>query len=351
MISLKRAMEDQVSELLTTLLGSFKSALSAIGESGARACPPAAEGLVGTLSHLQEQLSSTSSPDQIKETGTLCEGELKAWSTRASGYYQRKSDEIKEIMALVARAAEQTGVRDKRNAGRFQEFTAQLRGIGDLEDLTRVRQALADQTTHLGDYVDQMVREGQQSAEQLRKQLSLYESRLQEAEQLASRDPLTGLDNRRRFEQELEYRVARGTPFCVLMIDLNRFKAINDQYGHLSGDEILKQFSQELRAQFRYPDIIARWGGDEFAAVLDSNLGGAETCAKRIFQWVFGDYTVPTPEGVKKIRVDGSVGIAEWLPGEAASEVLSRADATMYAQKKSAGQGGGGLNRPTGARA
>ena len=111
--------------------------------------------------------------------------------------------------------------------------------------------------------------------------MSLYEIRLREAEQLASRDPLTGLDNRRRVEQDMEYRIARGTPFCVLMIDLNRFKLINDQYGHLSVDEVLKQSSQELRSQFRCPDVIARWGGDEFVAVLDSNLSGAEACAKR----------------------------------------------------------------------
>jgi diguanylate cyclase len=340
-------MEEQAKDLLATLLESFKAALLTIGESGARACPPAAEDLAGTLSRLQEQLSPASSPGQIKEAGTLCEGELKTWSTRASGYYRRKTEEIKEIMALLARAADQTGERDQRTAGRFREITAQLRGIGDLDDLTRVRQALVEETAHLGDYVDQMVREGRQSAEQLQQQLSLYRDRLHEAEQLASRDPLTGLDNRRRFEQEMEYRVSRGTPFCMLMIDLNRFKTINDQYGHLSGDEILKRFSQELRAQFRYPDVIARWGGDEFAAVLDSNLGGAEMCAKRICQWVFGDYTIPTPEGVKKVRVEGAVGIAEWLPNEPASAVVRRADAAMYAQKKSPAQVGG-PGRPAG---
>jgi diguanylate cyclase (GGDEF)-like protein len=347
MISLKRAMEEQVTALLATLLESFKAALLTIGESGARACPPVAQDLTGTLARLQEQLSSSSSPSQVKETGTLCEGELKAWSARASGYYRRKTEEIKEIMALVARAAEQTGERDQRNAGRFRELSVHLRGIADLDDLTRVRQALVERAAHLGDCVDQMVREGQQSTEQLQHQLSLYESRLQEAEQLASRDPLTGLDNRRKVEQEMEYRVVRGTPFCVLMIDLNRFKAINDRYGHLSGDEILKQFSQELRSQFRYPDVIARWGGDEFVAVLDSNLGGAEACARRIAQWAFGEYAIQTTEGAKKIRLDGAVGIAEWLPGEPVSDVVGRADAAMYAQKKSSGQGGG-QSRPAG---
>jgi diguanylate cyclase (GGDEF)-like protein len=337
MISIMRVMEEQLKDLTAALLEDLKASLLAMGRSGTEACPPAAGDLTGALSRLQEQLSLASSPGEVKESGALVEGELRAWSVRASGYYRRKTEEIKEIMALVARAAEQTGERDQRNAGRFREFTTQLRGIADLEDLTKVREALIERTTNLGDCVDQMVREGQQSAEQLQHQLSQYEIRLREAEQLASRDPLTGLDNRRRVEQEIEYRVARGTPFCVLMIDLNRFKLINDQYGHLSGDAILKQFSQELRSQFRYPDIIARWGGDEFVAVLDSNLSGAEACAKRISQWAFGEYAFQTVEGSKKVQVQGAVGIAEWLPGEPASEVVRRADAGMYAQKKSKG--------------
>jgi diguanylate cyclase (GGDEF)-like protein len=334
-------MEEQVKELLAALLENLKATMQTMGESGAKACPPAAHDLTAALSRLGEQLSSASSRSQVEETETLIEGELKTWSARASGYYRRKAEEVKEIMALVARAAEQAGERDQRNAGRFLELTTQIRGIADLEDLTRVRQSLIEGTARMHDCVDDMVREGRQSVDQLRHQLSLYESRLKEAEGLASRDPLTGLDNRRKVEQEIEYRVARGTRFCVMMIDLNRFKQINDQFGHLAGDEILKQFSQELRAQFRYPDVIARWGGDEFLAVLDSDLSGAETCAKRVHEWVFGDFTVQTSGGAQKVRLEGATGIAGWIPGEPVSEVVRRADAAMYEQKKSGGPGSG----------
>ena len=341
MISLMRAMEEQVKELLTSVVESFKATLLTVGETGARACPPAAQDLAAKLSGLGEQLSSGSSSSQVKETGTLIQGELKSWGARASGYYRQKSEEIKEIMALVAQAAEQAGKRDQRNAGRFRELTIQLREIADLEDLTRVRQSLFDSTARLHDYVDDMVREGQQSADQLRDQLASYESRLQEAERLAVKDPLTGLDNRRKVEHEMESRVARGTRFCLLILDLDRFKLINDQYGHLAGDEVLKQFSQELRSQIRYPDVIARWGGDEFLAVLDAGLSGAETCAKRVCEWVFGDYTFETAGGAQKVRLEGSVGIAEWLPGEPVSEVVRRADAEMYRQKKAGGRRSG----------
>ena len=339
MISLKRAMEEQLKELLASVIENYKATLLTVGETGARACPPAAQDLAATLPRLGEQLSPGSSSSQVEETGTLIEGELRTWGARASGYYRRKSEEIKEIMALVAQAAEQAGKRDQRNASRFRELTTQLREIADLEDLTRVRQSLFDSMARLHNYVDDMVEEGHQSAEQLRHQLSSYESRLQEAERLAAKDALTGLDNRRKVEQEMEHRVARGTRFCVLILDLNRFKLINDQYGHLAGDEILKQFSQELRSQIRYPDVIARWGGDEFLAVLDSGLSGAETCAKRVFEWVFGDYTLQTAGGAQKVRLEGSVGLAEWLPGEPVSEVIRRADAAMYAQKKAGGRG------------
>jgi len=340
MISLLKVMEEQLTELLAALLENFKSSLSTMGENGARACPPAAEGLSATLTRLQEELSSASTPSHVRETGRLVDTELRAWGTRASGYYRRKAEEIREIMTLVAQAVAQAGDRDHRNATRFRELTAELTRVADLEDLTRVRQALIESTAQLQNSVEEMVREGEQSADQLRRQLSAYENRLLQAEELASKDPLTGLDNRRKVEQQIEYRVARGTLFCVLMIDLNRFKSINDKYGHVCGDEILTQFSRELRSQFRYPDVVARWGGDEFFAIVEADLSGAELCAKRVRQWVFGDYTVQTGEGAKKIRLEGAVGVAEWIPGRSANEVIRLADAAMYEQKRSAGEGG-----------
>ena len=101
-----------------------------------------------------------------------------------------------------------------------------------------------------------------------------------------------------------------------------------------NGDEILKQFSRKLRSQFRYPDVIARWGGDEFVAVLESNISGPELCPRRVCQWTFGEYSIETPEGPRKLRVEGAVGSAEWRPGETTSELLKRADAAMFAQKE-----------------
>jgi hypothetical protein len=86
--------------------------------------------------------------------------------------------------------------------------------------------------------------------------------------------------------------------------------------------------------------VVARWGGDEFFAIVETNLSGAELCAKRVRQWVFGDYTVQTGERASKIRVEGEVGVAEWLPGQSATEVIRRADAAMYEQKRSAERAG-----------
>jgi diguanylate cyclase (GGDEF)-like protein len=341
MISLRKAMDEQLQELLVALLENFKISLDTMGESAARACPQSAQGLAPNLKRLQEGLTSSSTPSQVKETTASVDGEMRAWSSRASDYYKQKAKEIKEIMALVARAAEQAGERDQRNAAKFRNLTDELSRVTDLEDLARVKQALVKNTAQLRDSIEEMVKDGEQSADQLRRQLSAYQSRLQEVEQLATKDPLTALDNRRKVEHEIENRVASGTAFCVLMIDLDRFKSINDRYGHACGDEILIQFSRELRSQFRYPDVVARWGGDEFLAIVEAGLPGAELCAKRVRQWVFGDYTLHTGDGPQKLRVEGAVGVAEWLPGHSANDVIKWEDAAMYEQKRSTRHEGG----------
>jgi len=118
------------------------------------------------------------------------------------------------------------------------------------------------------------------------------------------------------------------------MFDLNGFKRVNDSYGHSAGDDVLKQFATELRSAFRATDDVGRWGGDEFLVVADCGLEDARRQIERVRQWVFGEYVVRGEGGQHKVKVDASVGAAECKAGEALAEVLARADAEMYRDKK-----------------
>ncbi len=170
----------------------------------------------------------------------------------------------------------------------------------------------------------------------MRAELSNYETRLKTAEQLALRDPLTGLPNRRNIEERMEWRISHKHVFCVVFLDLNHFKKVNDNHGHAAGDSLLKQFSEELRSNTRPSDVVGRWGGDEFIMVLDCDLAGAKAQTERMQKWVFGEYTIPIGTGPSKVKihVDASVGVAQWQPEETASQVIERADASMYKHKE-----------------
>jgi len=150
---------------------------------------------------------------------------------------------------------------------------------------------------------------------------------------MADHDALTGLFNRRRFEEELERHIAHGARYgmggALLMLDLDDFKQINDGHGHRAGDRVLTAVAAVLRNRLRASDVVARFGGDEFAVLIP--VGGAleaEELAELLAAAVHRD--VPTPSG----PLSASVGIALLEQSSTSDEILSRADDAMYAEKR-----------------
>ncbi|OPX56145.1 hypothetical protein BTE48_05710 [Oceanospirillum multiglobuliferum] len=155
----------------------------------------------------------------------------------------------------------------------------------------------------------------------------------------ATRDPLTGLLNRRvmmeRLSELTEHWESNSTrpPVSVLMLDLDRFKRINDTHGHLTGDKVLQSFSQIMKEELRNSDILTRYGGEEFAAILpgttiDNAMKAAERIRARCEQaWV-------TSKDNEPVRFTTSIGAGELKVGEDVSEVLQRVDNSLYEAKK-----------------
>jgi diguanylate cyclase (GGDEF)-like protein len=159
---------------------------------------------------------------------------------------------------------------------------------------------------------------------------------VQRVKQLAYLDGLTGIFNRRFFElrilEELERARRYGSGMSVIMADIDEFKSLNDEFGHLLGDEVLRQVSGLLHKQLRKIDVVCRYGGEEFAMLLiQTNLEQAVTIAEKLRRLV-GEWQFP---GVPR-TVTISAGIASFpLHGKTRDELIRSADRALYSAKHS----------------
>jgi diguanylate cyclase (GGDEF)-like protein len=149
---------------------------------------------------------------------------------------------------------------------------------------------------------------------------------LAQAQESARMDPLTSTPNRRAWDEELERELSRARrsqrPLCVALLDLDHFKAFNDEYGHRSGDRLLRRAASGWKLAVRASDFLARYGGEEFAVLLpDCGIDEAMSVIERL----------------RAVALDGqtvSAGVAEWNRYESAEALIDRADLALYKAKR-----------------
>ena len=157
------------------------------------------------------------------------------------------------------------------------------------------------------------------------------------ATQLAIRDPLTGLFNRRSLIDHLEHALSlshrQGRPFALLFLDLDKFKPVNDKYGHEIGDQLLREAADRLSGSIRESDIAARLGGDEFVVLLEalSSIEDISHVASKVSRALAADYRI---NGLS-IESSASIGVATYpQDGETVQALMQRADLAMYHAKE-----------------
>ena len=169
--------------------------------------------------------------------------------------------------------------------------------------------------------------------------VTLQNARLYEQmEQMATTDGLTGLANHRTFQKKLDETIARarrsGKTFCVVLTDIDKFKSVNDTYGHPLGDEVLRQTAKCFRANLRETDVPCRYGGEEFVLILeDTELDGAQMICDRL-RTEFKKLVYHSDQGPFSCTI--SMGIASW-PHDAGEkqDLIDLADQALYHSKES----------------
>jgi diguanylate cyclase (GGDEF)-like protein len=180
--------------------------------------------------------------------------------------------------------------------------------------------------------------------EKIKRSLAIKETELKaviaQADEVSHTDALTFLHNRKSIlgdlQREVTFSDRYGTPLAISMVDIDHFKQINDTHGHVAGDEVLRKLAMELRNHIRHPDVIGRYGGEEFLVVLPhSTIKAAAEQAERLCKYV---QSLVIPSGENEIRITVSMGLAQYrIHHEDWQSFLSRADAALY-QAKNAGR-------------
>jgi diguanylate cyclase (GGDEF)-like protein/PAS domain S-box-containing protein len=163
------------------------------------------------------------------------------------------------------------------------------------------------------------------------------ESRIRELEEMAFLDDLTRIANRNRLESEITERLSRtgnvGRGFGLLFMDIDDFKSFNDTYGHDTGDQVLKSLAGTLTVNARPSDFVGRWGGDEFAVIVDGcSLESLAAVGNRLRMLIGASYV---RAGELSLRTTVSIGATVPLPGDTLESVIKRADGLLYESKRS----------------
>ena len=173
----------------------------------------------------------------------------------------------------------------------------------------------------------------------LREDRARLKQELESAAHLADRDTLCPIFNRRAFERELTREISLaeryGTPLSLIFIDLDRFKLINDRFGHATGDTVIQHVAQTLLDNLRQSDIVGRLGGDEFGiALTHADVSVAQVKARRL-ESLIGNLVVRDAENdaLQSVNLGASCGAVEWRRGRDAASLIAEADETMFRRK------------------
>src|ERR1700754_2719097 len=243
----------------------------------------------------------------------------------------RVISEIDDVMSLITEALGMTATFGNSLDG----ATKSLSTAKDLSQVKAVVEALVASTREM-----QETNRALESRLMVSKQeISNLQHSLEAIRTESLTDPLTSLGNRKFFDRAIESAVAHaaqtGEPLSLLMLDIDHFKSFNDNYGHLTGDQVLRLVGMSLKQTIKGQDITARYGGEEFAVVLPATaLRQALTVAGHIRRAVMSKELKKKSTGEILGRVTISIGVSMLQAGDDVDSLIDRADPCLYAAKR-----------------
>jgi diguanylate cyclase (GGDEF)-like protein len=247
---------------------------------------------------------------------------------------QERRRELSGLVALVREAVAAVGVENDSLRTGLSRSIDRFEAVGQFGDVAEIRKRLAAEVLEMKQTMADRHQAWEARVEELGERVTLLETELLTSRREAALDALTHVANRRTFDRTCrEWTKSARSGFVLAMIDIDGFKAINDAFGHATGDRALVAVAQALKASVRSQDLVARIGGDEFALLIsDLTLRQAESRLRSVVASMgnakVGD--VPDPSFVLAV----SCGASEFSAGDTSSSLIQRADEALYDAKR-----------------
>jgi len=346
-VSLKASIEawDQVDALLRRALQAYARTLCDIEKQISQRA--AEKFAVEALDFSQQQATLAVRPGApiaglpaLESVSREVEAKLRSFGERLCQNACSLQD-LRDVSAVLEKAIAgilETGHKHHRA---LRTAAESLNTASQSDNVMALRILVRRQSAELAHLADEAARESENLATALKSQVRELAAGLKVAHDEARRDPLTGLLNRRALKERIDELQAQSTPRCLVLLDLDRFKSINDQFGYLAGDELLRQVAARIQSLLLPSYAAARWGGDEFIVLVDGSLATGMALAQKLDERLRDRYKlgVTEPRGV---FAQASVGVSEWKSGEDVNSVIERADLALKSRKRR-GDGAGVL--------
>ena len=254
----------------------------------------------------------------------------------AQKFLHEATGRIERLMGALETELTRTKTESEESGHRLADICARLGRSQDQCSLRELGRLLREETARLAAHARALGQQVQSHSAEIQE----LKANLDRIRREAETDPLTGLGNRKAFDvkfRELATQaMEEGSPLSLFVTDIDHFKRFNDTYGHQMGDVVLKLVAHRIRQGLRREDFAARYGGEEFAVLLPGlDLRQAWQTAERIRAQIASSALRERGSGRELGRVTISAGVAEFRPGEPLRELFERADAALYAAKRS----------------
>jgi diguanylate cyclase len=279
--------------------------------------------------------------ETLARNGTITESDLEIIYDEFLSS-NRITDHIDSVGAKVAGQIDSVISMIDTAAGSAQTYHRDLTEVGQQLGIARSDEdlrAIVDGLVATAKAMEDTNRELEAKLNDSRTEIAELQENLAAVRQESLTDPLTTLSNRKFFDQSLvnaiHHSVVQREPLSLLMADIDHFKAFNDNYGHLTGDQVLRLVAMAIKSNVKGQDTAARYGGEEFAIILpNTTLRSAATVADHIRRAVMTKHLMKRSTRETLGRITISVGVAEMRADDTLQTLIGRADACLYAAKR-----------------